>query len=218
MADTRCAGQYNHEFRTVAMVAFGSALPLWGGLLSWHRLAPRLGCPESIAILLVLTAALAASATEVAFYRRRAFLTHYLSPDGILFRLLSGRIPMVSWQCAKAMLLAWVLLISALLFEPIQWWVLLADTLLIALLMGLFSAMLRGEVKSAYAEPLARHWALRVNAVVLWGVLVIVQFYSAHEDYTGLRWEDVAVHGASRVSVDTLFQCKSNLPPVHKLD
>lgn len=174
---------------------------IWCGLLAWQWAASRLGCIASVLCVLPLWGILTLAASEVALLRRYAFIAQYLRPQGMLARLLRRKTVLLLWQGTKALFLALVLLVSALLFEGGQWRVLLADIVLMATLVGVIGALLHGEVKPDYSEPLARHWAHWVNAIVLWLTSVVLTFFSAHEDYTGMVWEEVVRFGASKVTV-----------------
>jgi uncharacterized membrane protein len=174
---------------------------LWCALLLWRSSADRLGCTLSAVFLVLVVLLVALSATEVAFYRRHAFLAQFLQPGSILFRLLRRKSLVVLFQLVRSVLLGLVVLISALMFEPAEWLALFVDVVLMQILLLAFSELLRAQVKTPYRLPLARHWALRANAAVLWASLVLIQFFSAHEDYTGLRWEDVALFSASRLNL-----------------
>ncbi len=186
------------RYQLAQAVALGA---LWFGLVAWDLAAPRLGCSPSGLVLLALTVVLGLSATEVAFYRRRAFLAQYLNPQGWLFRLLRRRSLIMLWQGVKSMALSLVLLVSSIGFDTLVWVILLADVLLVAVLTAGFSAFLGRQVKPLYQAPMIRHWALRTNALLLWGALALGQFYSAHSNYTGLHWQDVVRFSIAQVDL-----------------
>jgi hypothetical protein len=177
-------------------------LLVWGTMLGWHLTADWLGCPVA-AVLLALTAGLMAlSGTEVAFYRRLAFLSHYLESQGRLFRLLGRRVLILIRQGIKSLFLAFLLLIGALSFDWPQWLLLLADVLLLTALLAAFSSLLEDEVREPYRLPMARHWAGRVNAVLLWIAWALLMYFSPQENYAGLRWEEVIAYSAHEPVVD----------------
>jgi len=182
--------------RSLATPVLPMAL-VWGTLVLWSASAQDLSCPVTGLFLVAVGVLLTFSATEVAFFRRRAFLEHYLDPEGTLFRLLSGRVLLLLRHTAGSLVLALALLVASQDFSLLEWTLLGADVLLMAALMTGFSRLLDKEVRSPYAEPMARLWALRSNAVLLWAALVCAGFFSAHADYNGLLWEEVAVLGAS---------------------
>ncbi len=174
---------------------------VWCGLLAWRWTADRLGCMGCILFILPLWGTLMLASTEIALCRRHAFISQYLSTEGILARLLRGKTLLLVWQGIKALFFTLILLVSVLLFDAEQWLVLLIDILLMTVLMGLFTGLLRGEVKSGYREPMAHHWAHWVNALLLWLVSVLVMFFSAHVDYTGMAWDEVVHYSAQSVLV-----------------
>ena len=174
---------------------------VWCVLLAWRWTADRLGCMGSVVFIVPLWGTLMLAASEVALCRRHAFITQYLSAQGMLARLLRGKTLLLTWQGVKALFFTLILLVSALLFDVEQWLVLLADILLMAVLLSMFTSLLRGEVKSSYREPLAHHWTHWVNTLLLWLVSVLVLFFSAQEDYTGMAWDEVVRYGASKVLV-----------------
>jgi hypothetical protein len=179
------------------------AFPLlaWGGLLAWRLTADRLGCPAAAVALVLASGLLTLSGTEVAFYRRHAFVSHYLQPDGLLFRLLGRRTLMLILQGAQAVALAFLLLIAALSFGTLQWLLLLGDLFLLAALVKGFSTLLAGEVRLPYRRPMARHWAVRANAVLLWVAWILLAFYLPDRNYAGLRWEEVIAFSAAQPSL-----------------
>ena len=179
----------------------GRMVAVWGLLLAWHWIAPRAGCLVAAALLLVLAASIAASALEAAFQRRHAFASHYLHADGRLYRLLRPATFTLLWQGAKAVVLATVLMVSAPTLETWQWAALLVDALVMALLVGAVAGPLQAEVHAPYVLPLARRWAVRLNAVLLWLALVVGLYYSPQESYSALRWEEVAGFAARQVAV-----------------
>ncbi len=185
----------------VLLFRFIQMFAVWCVLLAWRWLADRLGCIGSTLILIPLWGALTLSASEVALFKRYAFIAHYLSPEGILARLLRRKTMLLLWQSIKALFFCLILIISALSFDMNQWLVLLADVIVMATLVGIFDWLLHGEVKPGYRAPFAHYWAHWVNTVLLWLVSVLVIFYSAHENYLGLSWEEVVHFSASKVTV-----------------
>lgn len=181
-------------------------LPVWGVLLGWHLSADLLGCPVAALLFALVAGLLALLGTETAFYRRHAFLSHYLVPEGRLFRVLGRRILILIRQGIKSLVLAFFLLIGALSFDWPQWTLLLIDILLLTALIGAFSSLFAGEVREPYRLPLARQWASRVNALLLWIAWGLLVFFSPQQNYSDLSWEQVIAHGAheSQVGCDAL--------------
>lgn len=173
----------------------------WGALLGWHLTADRIGCPIAAALLALTAGLLMLSGTEVAFYRRHAFVSHYLQPRGILFRLLGRRALMLIRQGIRSLLLALLLLTAALSFETAQWLLLLADVFVLSALLAAFSSLVAGEVREPYRHPMGRHWAGRVNAVLLWLALATLMYFTPRENYTDLRWEEVLAFSAAQPAV-----------------
>lgn len=176
-------------------------LTVWGALLLWQWSADRLACSASVLFLLPLWTVLTLAASEVALIRRYAFIAQYLRAEGQLARLLRRRIVLLLWQAAKTLTLALVLLVGAVFLDPVQWLVLLADTLLMVILIVLFSRILNRELKPGYHGFLGHHWAHWVNAPLLWLCLVLVTFHTAHENYSGMSWLEAMHSSVSNVSV-----------------
>ena len=184
----------------------GLTLLVWGALLGWGLTADRLECTVAAVPIALAAGLIALSGMEVAFYRRHAFLRHFLVPEGLLFRVLGRRVLILLRQGIKSLLVAFVLLIAALGFEWTQWLLLLADIALLTTLLAIFSSLFEGEVREPYRLPMARHWAGKINAVLLWLAWALLMYYTPQENYAGLSWEDVVAHSAneSRVGCDAL--------------
>ncbi|MEA3275572.1 MAG: hypothetical protein U9Q81_09865 [Pseudomonadota bacterium] len=180
---------------------FGATLLVWCALLGWHVTADRLDCTAAALSLALVTALLTLSGTETAFYRRRAFVRLYLRSGGLLFRLLSRKALMLFWQAAKSLLLGLFLLIATLTLDTAQWLLLLADLLVLALVLTALSTMLEGELQEDYREPVVRHWAMRLNAVLLWLAAALLLYISPQENYSDLRWEEVVAFSAAQPTV-----------------
>jgi len=161
-------------------------LALWGGLLGWSWSAPRVGCLVGALVLAPLWLVLTVATSELALLRRATFVRQYLEPRGRLARWLGRRLWLLTWQATKALVLALALLVGALSLQAVQWLVLAVDILLLATLLFFADWMLEGELKPRYEAVLVRHWAHRLNALLLWVALSAVLFYAAHEDYQGM--------------------------------
>ena len=187
-------------------IRIGLMLLVWGALLGWGLTADRLECAVTAVPIALAAGLIALVGMEVAFYRRHAFLRHYLIPEGFLFRVLGRRVLIFVRQGIKSLLLAFMLLIGVLGMDWPQWLLLLADVFMLAALLALFSSLFSGEVREPYRLPMARHWAGRINALLLWLAWALLIYYSPQENYAGLSWEQVVAHSAheSRVGCDAL--------------
>jgi hypothetical protein len=172
---------------------------IWGGLLAWQWGADKLGCLGSTLLIIPLWVILTLAMSEVALLRRHAFVAQYLRSQGVLARLLKRNTILLLRQTGKALFFSLVLIISALFFGVNQWLILLADIVLMAILVQLISRLLSNEVKPKYRSFLARYWAHWINAIILWLTSVLVIFYSSHNNYTGMSWEQVVHVSASKV-------------------
>ncbi len=174
---------------------------MWCGLFAWKLVADRLECIGSALFVLPLWVALTLAAIEVALFKRHAFINQYLNPKGVLIQLWRRKALLLLWQGVKALIFTLLLLVSVVLFDTVQWLVLLADIVLMVTLVGVFSWLLQREIKPLYHEPLAHHWAQWANAVLLWLISALVMFFSAHENYQEMAWEQVISFSASNVTV-----------------
>jgi hypothetical protein len=174
---------------------------VWTGLLAWDLAAERLGCGAAAVAIALLAGLLMLSGTEAAFYRRRAFIGHFLEPRGLLFCLLSRRALIVTRQLVQAVALALVLLVAAIGFDRAQWLLLAADIPVLAALLTGLSSLLGREVRAPYREPMARHWAARTNALLLWVSWMLLLYYTPQENYADLRWEEVLAFGAAQPAI-----------------
>ena len=186
---------------SVRLSHLAAMFSVWGGLLGWCWLADRIGCAGSALFLVPLWAVLMLAGSELPLLRRTSFVRHYLQPAGWLARWLKRRLWLLTWQGAKALLLALILLVSALSFDAAQWMLLCGDILLVGTLLFLADWVLEGELNPSCEGTLTRHWVHRVNVVLLWVALVAVMFFTAHEDYRGMAWEDAAELSALEVKV-----------------
>lgn len=174
---------------------------IWCLLLAWQWSTQHLDCLFSMLFLFPLWGALMLASSELALLKRFTFIAHYLRPAGILARLMRRKTLLFLWQGTKALFLALVLLISATSFDMNQWMVLLADIVLMSALAVMMTRLVRREVMPDYAEPLAHNWVHRINAILLWLSSALVMFYTPHENYQGMHWEDVVYFSTSQVMV-----------------
>lgn len=161
-------------------------LGLWAGLLAWAWSAPWVGCPVAALVLVPLWLLLTSAGSELALLRRSTFVRQYLEPRGHLARWLGRRLLVLGWQAIKSLVPAVLLLLGVIWLEAIHWAVLAADLLLFATLIFVMDWGLVGELNPAYNAVLVRHWAHRLNALVLWSALTTTLYFSAHEDYRGM--------------------------------
>ncbi len=173
---------------------------VWVLLLLWFLIGSRTGCIGALVSLVVMTAILTLSGTEIAFTRRRMFLNECLLPEGWIHRALSGNAPALVWEVVKASFLAVFLLISTLAFEPRHWSLLLADVLLLSLLLPRLYAGLHGAAREQYRWVLARRWATWISAVVLWIESMFILLYTPSQNYMGLRWQEVVAYSTAQAT------------------
>jgi hypothetical protein len=186
---------------SVTLSRLTQMLAIWCILLAWRWLARGVECIGSMLFLIPLWAVLSLAASEMALFKRYAFIAQYLKPQGVLARLLKRKTLLLLWQSTKALFFTLVLLVATVLFDMSQWLVLLADVGVMATLVSVFTWLLHGEVKPSCRTPLARYWAHWVNTILLWTTFVVVIFYSAHENYSGMPWEEVVHFSALNVAV-----------------
>jgi hypothetical protein len=171
---------------------------VWAGLVVWQTAAAIIDCPLALVFVIAVWTLSILAASEPALLRRRAFAALYLNSGGRLFRLLRRWTLQLLWIGARTLLPTLLLLITALSLDGRQWALLLADVVLLTLWVSLFGRLLHREVRSGYREPIARLWAQRVNALLLWVALLANSAFSTYEDYKGLSWNEVVRYAASQ--------------------
>lgn len=169
---------------------------VWLVLLGWQFLAGRSGCLAVIGLVALFTLILTLSATEIALVRRQAFIDACLEPAGYLARLCRRRYVLIAMQAVKSLVLAIFLVVSALTLAPRQWSLMFAVVLLLGLLLPRFYAAFAGQVRERYRYATARRWTLWCSVILLWLEALVVLFFSSGENFMGLRWQEVIVHGA----------------------
>ena len=180
-------------------VRAGSLFTVWAWMLAWGRVAGSANCFAAAVFLLGLWIAVTLPAYEWALVRRLGFVAQYLERPGVLARWLSRRLLLFSWQALKSLPVAVVLVMVALSLTAVQWVLLLADAMVLAVLVATLGRMLRGELGAPYVGTFARMWAHRCNALLLWAGLLVLAFYMPHADYRGLPWESAARAAALQV-------------------
>jgi hypothetical protein len=171
---------------------------VWGLLLLWFLVGAQAGCLVGLLFLAAMSAILALSGTEVAFYRHRAFLNEFVRPEGWLHGAVRSNIPRLIWELLKAVVLAAFLLISSLAFEPRHWSLLLAAVLLLSLLLPRLFAILDGAAREQYRWVLARRWGTWISTVALWIESLFILIYTPSQNYLGLRWQEVVAYSAAQ--------------------
>lgn len=176
-------------------------LVVWIGLFGWALAADRLPCPLAALALAAVAGLIARSGIESTLVRRRAFAGQYLVPGGLLYRLLTGRVLILIRQGAQGLALGLLLLVGALVLAPADWALLLADGFLFAVLVAGLTRLLGRQVRGEYRQPLARHWAMRLNAVLLWLAWASLMAFTPQANYAGLGWEEVLAFSAAQPAV-----------------
>ena len=170
-------------------------LALWTGLAGW------LGCSVAVLLVLALWALIFLAGSETALLRRHLFIRACLEPRGLLARWLDRRLLLYLWQGLKALVLALVLVVALMLLRLPQWLLLLGDILLLGALLRLLNHLLRGEVIDLYQAALARAWARRINALLLWLGLLMSLLFTARHDYSQLGLGEAVRHGAAQIAL-----------------
>lgn len=186
---------------SVRLSHLSAMFSVWAGLLGWWLLSDRMGCAGSALFLVPFWALVTLSGSEIPLLRRFSFVRHYLRPAGRLAWWLKRRLWLWVWQGAKGLVLALILLVSALSFDGVQWLALCGDVFLLATLLFLADWLLEGELNPTWGGALIRHWVHRLNTLLLWLALVGVTFFTPHEDYRGMAWEEAAEFSALEVKV-----------------
>jgi hypothetical protein len=171
---------------------------VWLLLFAWHLNAHRLDCNLALALIGLFTLVLLLSGTETAYARRRAFLSEHLEPKGFLFRALRRNIALTGAEALKSAALALILVVGALTLAPRQWSLMFAAVLLLGLLLPRLHGVLAGQVREEYLYATARRWAMWVSTTLLLLESVFVLFFSATENFVGLRWQEVITMGAAQ--------------------
>jgi uncharacterized protein YhhL (DUF1145 family) len=172
---------------------------VWLVLLVWHFNAYRADCAVSLGVLAVLSLFVAGAGVERAALLRRALLDDRTNDQAERLRvLLDSRTVMVLREGGVALVLAVILLVVSLSFEPRQWSVLFIDLLLLALLIPRMSEALDDRVPARFRYAIARRRAMWLSVLLLWGEALMVLMFSPPEDYFGLRWQEVVSYGVVR--------------------
>jgi hypothetical protein len=174
---------------------------VWLLLLVWFLNAYRLPCNAALGFVAALGITLLFAGTEQAYLRRRALFNECLQAEGRLFHIFYNRLFMTLREIAFAGFLALLLLMGSLAFEPRQWSLLIADILLLSLVIPRLAIAMSNAVREEYRYAMARHWALWLSVVLLWGEAVMMLYLFPPEDYIGMRWQEVVTYGVSTPDV-----------------
>lgn len=167
---------------------------VWLALLVWVLNAYRVGCVTSIAVLVLMAAAVFVTGSERSHMYRRALFNETAHHDGRLLRLGYNGLFINLRDLAVAVPLAVVLVTSALTFAPRQWSLLFADLLLMALLIPRIARLLGNDVRPPYRYAMARQWAVWISLVLLWIEGIMSLLFYPPVDYTGMRWQEVVTY------------------------
>jgi hypothetical protein len=173
----------------------------WAWLLGWHLLHAQIDCPGLLLTALVPGVLITLSMAEHGFLRRRAFLQVYLEPTGMLYRLLRGGVWMLTWQIIKALFLTVILLVEAVSWERALWIVLGLDLLLVTGLYRWLTRRLEKQVQSDFVAMLTRDYLIKLNAGLLFVVILIGSFYLPQPDYRGLTLPEAVEYQTAQSGV-----------------
>lgn len=174
---------------------------VWMLLMIWFLNAYRAPCAIALLIYLLLTASIALASIERALFYRRALSNECLHRGGRLFHLFHNRILLVLRALLSALLLALVLMVAVLLFEPRQWSLFYADLLFLTLLIPRLASAMGTEIRNEYRYAMSRHWSLWTSVLLLWGEALSVLLFSPPENFIGMRWQEVLTYGIDRPEV-----------------
>ncbi len=174
---------------------------VWLLMLFWSLNAHRFGCASAVGLIVALALILGISGGEMSLIRRRVFIREYLEPGGQLFGLFRRRYLLIASEAFKSLVFSVFLMISTVGFTASQWSLMFADVLLLGLLLPRFYGALRGQIREEYRYAAARRLAMWVSVLLIWVQSVIAMLFSASENYTGLRWQEVIGYGASTPDV-----------------
>ena len=173
----------------------------WQLLLVWYLLADRLHCGVALGLLVLLTSAQFISGAEMKLTKRRMFLDECLEPRTFLFRMFQRRYVLLVFELLKSVVLALFLMVSVLDFVPRHWSLMFAVVLLLGLILPRFHGSLAGQLREEYRYVTARRWAMWVSTIFLWLESLIVFLFADERNFSGLRWQEVIVYGASEPDV-----------------
>lgn len=174
---------------------------VWAWLVAWIGLAPTLGCGGLLILLLPAVSLLGWNMLESAMMRRRAFVNQYLVPGRLLSRSLSRHLFLTLWQIVKAMVLAVVLMVTALKWPGWMLLLLLLDVLVALALYHLLLRLMQRQARPWVAGILARRLLVWGNAMLLVLVVVAGELVTEHPDYRPRDWSGTLGEALSSVQV-----------------
>lgn len=169
---------------------------VWLLLLAWHFLAGQSGCLAVVGLVALFTLVLALSATELALARRQTFIAANLVEGSSLQRWLRRPYLLAAREAVWSLILALFLVVSVLSYAPRQWSLSFAVVLLSGLLLPRFYGAFAGQVREQFRYATARRWTLWCSVLLLWLESLVVLVFTSGEEFMGLRWQEVIVHGA----------------------
>lgn len=174
---------------------------LWLLLAAWSLYGAQLGCQAGGSLVLLLSVSILAASAEARLLRRHAFARAYLARRGRLSHWLSRYSLLALWLLIRALALALLLVATLPLLGPSQWLILLADVLMFAAVFRALRSLLRNEIRPGYLDPLARSWAHRLNALLVWVALVVSLMFGERTDLSGVGLLDAVRHSAASVEL-----------------
>jgi hypothetical protein len=174
---------------------------VWLLLLVWFLTAYRISCVVAAIMFALLTVVLLVAGLERTYFLRRALFNESLEREGVLFALVHNRFLVTARELVIAALLTLFLLISTVTFEPRQWSLLFAALLLLTLIIPRIAGAMHHEVREQYRFAIARHWAMWISVVLLWGEALLVMIFSPRQDFYGMRWQEVLSYGIAQPDI-----------------
>ncbi len=157
-------------------------------LVAWPWVAEQAGCLWAALNLAIPWLFLGLGLAEAAYLRRMAFIGVFLVPERGLSRLLQP-----GWLTALLQFLKGLLLLQG---------VLLLDAWLFAGIHVLLDNRLGGQFRPEYKDALLRQWSNRLNALLLWPMLLAASFLGRSESITGSSsWRQVLQESALQLDV-----------------
>ncbi|HID46829.1 MAG TPA: hypothetical protein EYP34_13895 [Chromatiaceae bacterium] len=179
-------------------------------LLGWALWKENLSCLILLVLMLPVLGLITLNMLEVALMRRRALVGMYLHADSWLSRLLCRRMFLLFRQVLKGVFFTFILFVEVLDWPAWFWWLTLADVLLVYMADAWLRNLLVKQVKPGQGGVIARRMLVTVNTLVLALLLATGQLFEKQVDYTGMSWQETAVHGAQQERV----QCELIAPLV----
>ncbi len=171
-------------------------------LVAWPWVAEQAGCLWAALNLAIPWLFLGLGLAEAAYLRRMAFIGVFLVPERGLSRLLQPGWLTALLQFLKGLLLLLILMTGLMSLNIWQQGVLLLDAWLFAGIHVLLDNRLGGQFRPEYKDALLRQWSNRLNALLLWPMLLAASFLGRAESITGSSsWRQVLQESALQVDV-----------------